>query len=146
MIQQITGDRGLAGKAELRYNVNPGYRFLNSAQYYGFYDIGKIWNILPIATTGIAQQASASSTGVGVRVSFNPYIYGSAVFAQPLTRRVATNASFAPRIFVSLTFTGRTPSATDQGSLPGIDRPPVGYSGGAATNGPTARANASSGI
>lgn len=143
---EITGDKGVAAKAELRYNVNPNYRFLNSAQYYAFYDIGKIWNVLPVGLTGIQQVQSAASTGVGVRVNFNPYVYGSAVFADPLTRKVATNNSTAPRIFVSLTLTGKTPSATDQGSLPGIDRPPVGYSGGEATNGPNAQARAATGI
>ena len=143
---EITGDRGIAGKAEVRFDTNPGYRFFTSAQYYAYYDIGKIWNILPIATTGIQQQQSAASTGVGVRVNFNPYIFGSAVYAIPLTRQVATYQNYAPRIFVSLTFTGRTPSATDQGSLPGIDRPPVGYSDGSATNGPNARVAASTGM
>jgi hemolysin activation/secretion protein len=142
---EITGDRGVAAKGELRYNTNPGYRFFNSAQYYAFYDIGKIWNILPISVTGIQQSQSASSTGLGARVSFNPYIYGSVVFAQPLTRQVATNMSYAPRIFVSITFTGKTPSATDQGNLPGIDRPPIGYSDGGSTNGPNARYAASTG-
>lgn len=142
---EITGDEGVAAKAELRYSTNPGYRFFSSAQYYAFYDIGKIWNILPMSLTGIQQDQSAASAGVGARVNFNPYVYGSVVFADPLTKRVATYQDFTPRIFVSITVTGKTPSATDQGSLPGIDRPPVGYSGGQATNGPSARYAASTG-
>lgn len=142
---EITGDRGLAAKAELRYTTNPGYRYFNSSQYYAFYDIGKIWNILPVTVTGIQQQQSAASTGVGARVNFNPYVYGSVVYAIPLTKQVATYNCYMPRIFVSITVTGKTPSATDTGTLPGIDRPPVGYSGGASTNGPSAQYAASTG-
>ncbi len=143
---ELTGDRGMAAKAELRYNTYPAYRFLSAAQYYAYYDIGKIWNILPFSATGIQQSQSAASTGAGVRVNFNPYVYGSVVYTLPLTKPVSAYGNFAPRIFFSITFTGKTSSATDEGSLPGIDRPPVGYSGGSATNGPNARAAASSGI
>jgi len=143
---ELTGDRGIAAKAELRYNTYPDFRFLASAQYYAFYDIGKVWNVLPISVTGIQQSLSAASTGAGVRVNLNPYMYGSVVYTLPLTKRVSAYGNFAPRIFFSITITGKTPSATDQGSLPGIDRPPVGYSDGSATNGANARAAASSGI
>lgn len=143
---ELTGDRGVAGKAELRYNTYPDYRFLSAAQYYAYYDIGKIWNILPMSATGIQQVQSAASTGAGVRLNFNQYVYGSVVYTLPLTKPVSAYGNYAPRIFFSITFTGKTPSATDQGNLPGLDRPPVGYTDGSSTNGANARAAASSGI
>ena len=140
---ELTGDKGAAAKAELRYNTTPKLSFLTNIQYFTFYDIGKVWNIEPQVLTGIPNAQSLSSTGVGLRVNFNPYVSGSAEFAQPLTKQVNTNQSFAPRFFVSLTVSGKTPSA-NAGNLPGIDRPPVGYTGGGATNSPAAQIAASS--
>jgi hemolysin activation/secretion protein len=131
---ELTGDKGLAGKAELRYSAAPQWRFLNSLQYFGFYDIGKVWNKLPASVTGLPQQESGASAGLGVRISFNEYMYGSAEMAKPLTRDVATMQNRAPRYFVSLTFSGKTKllDSTPAPASPTFE--------GAATNGPVARA------
>jgi hemolysin activation/secretion protein len=139
---EITGDRGVAGKAELRYNQSPGWKYLNSLQYFTFYDIGKVWNVLPADLTGLPQQQSAASAGVGVRISFNQYVFGAAEFAQPLTKVVATYGDTTPRIFVSLTITGKTHNTSDEPSpFPALDETPAGYgNSSAATNGPVAQA------
>lgn len=142
---EITGDNGVAAKAELRYNTAPGWHYLSNVQYFTFYDIGKIWNIDSEAITGLPQQQSAASTGLGARFNFNQYVYGSAEFAQPLTRQVATNQSFAPRIFVSLTISGRTHTTENDMQFNDGSEQPAGYTNGAATNGPTAQAAASQG-
>ena len=93
---------------------------------------------MPTAQTGLPQAASAASAGIGFRVNFNPYIFGTGEMAKPLTRDVATYQNKSPRFFVSLTFTGKTPSSGGENATP---PPPVaaGYGTGAATNGPVAQ-------
>lgn len=101
---EIVGDRGLAGKIELRMDTEPELRFLQSVQYYVFYDAGLIWNIDNVDLPG---KQTAMSTGVGARVNFMPQLSGSVFIAKPLTLPVATmqllgrNAN-APRVFFQL--------------------------------------------
>lgn len=83
---EIIGDRGLGGKVELRLQTTPGFRFLQSIQYYAFYDAGEIWNIDDINLPG---QQSATSTGVGLNVSFIANIQGNFFIAKPLTKKVS---------------------------------------------------------
>ncbi len=79
---EITGDHGLAGMFELRYlGVDP---WLDSAFVpYTFYDIGKVWN----KDSG-GSDFSASSAGLGVRVSHQLGIYGNLGLAWPLSRAI----------------------------------------------------------
>lgn len=113
----ITGDRGAAGKVELRYDIYPGYRALQNLQFFAVYDIGKIWNIEPI---GQPAQLSAASAGLGVRTSFTSFLAGSLEIAKPLTLKVATANNKAPRVFFSLTLSGDTPACC----VPAIPLPP----------------------
>jgi len=83
---EIVGDVGIAGKAELRFDANPAYKFLQSIQYYAFYDIGDIWNR---DKTNLIPQQSASSAGVGARIGFISQVSANVFFAKPLTRPVA---------------------------------------------------------
>jgi len=135
---EIVGDKGLAGRSELRYTANPQYRFLNNVQYFAFYDIGKVWNKEPESVNGLPQEASGASTGVGVRANFTDYMYGWVEMAKPLTRDVATMQDRNPRYFVGVTFTGKA-KFSDGASLAPSDSVALG---GAATNGPVARAQA----
>lgn len=84
---EILGDRGLAGKFELRYDVNSKWNWLQQAQPYLFYDIGKVWNIDKLTQL---PQMSAASTGAGLRFQFLRYWSGNFFVAKPLTRPVAT--------------------------------------------------------
>lgn len=84
---EIIGDSGLGGKLELRMNTSPALKFLQTVQYYIFYDGGEIWNR---DTTNFPPKQSAFSTGVGARFSFLPEIQGNFFIAKPLTRPVAT--------------------------------------------------------
>lgn len=65
----ITGDRGLAGKAELQYNGDPGSlgNVLESYQLYAFLDAGIVENI-NFDGLGNDQSQSLWSTGGGVRL------------------------------------------------------------------------------
>jgi hemolysin activation/secretion protein len=112
---EISGDRGIAGKVELRYDVVPNWRALQGMQFFTVYDIGKVWNISPI---GQIPTASAASAGVGVRTNFTNFLSGSLEVAKPLTRNVATYGNKSPRVFFSVTLAGDTPSDTNAIPLP----------------------------
>jgi hemolysin activation/secretion protein len=103
---EILGDRGVAGKFELRWNPNSQQALLRNTQFYGFYDAGAIWNITTAG--GQVDKASLSSTGAGVRFQFLKNLSGDLFIAQPLTRPVATETQAnlndkRPRGFFSLT-------------------------------------------
>jgi hemolysin activation/secretion protein len=84
---EIVGDRGLAAKLEFRVQTTPSLRWLQNVQYYVFYDAGKIWNLDAINLPG---EQSATSTGLGARLTFVPQITGEFFVAKPLTRKVTT--------------------------------------------------------
>lgn len=96
---EIIGDRGIAGKAELRYNQE-------SNQFYAFYDIGSIWNR---DTVSQSAQESAASLGLGVRSYLTKWLAGDVVWAKPLTHDVAAEENRNPRVFFSLTVAGDKP-------------------------------------
>ena len=103
---EIIGDRGASGSVELRYDLNMSY-FINSLQFYSFYDIGSIWNIL--VNSSSPNKVSASSTGLGVRFTMTKYISGNLMWTQPLTKQVAAEAfiheGWRPRTFFSIVAT-----------------------------------------
>jgi len=76
----LSGDIGLGGSFELRYD----HRFVDfvvqAAQPYVFFDTGKIWNRLGGNGSGLA----VASTGVGIRVSLPENITGGIEFAETL--------------------------------------------------------------
>jgi len=84
---EIVGDKGLAGKFEVRLNSPLQWRALQSIEYYAFYDAGVIWNIDNVDLPG---KQSAMSTGLGARFNFIPQLSGEFFIAKPLTRQVAT--------------------------------------------------------
>lgn len=83
---ELAGDRGLAGKAELRFQLAPGFNYLRAVQVYIFYDAGEIWNIDDISLPG---QLSAASTGGGLRVNFIKNVDGEFFIGKPLTKAVS---------------------------------------------------------
>jgi len=101
---EIVGDRGLAGKFELRVDTNPEWRLLKSTQFYIFYDIGAVWNI---DTTNQAAKISASSAGYGVRFTILKNVNGNLYMAKPLTKTIASlvavgQTGWGPRGFFSI--------------------------------------------
>ena len=82
---EITGDHGLNGSLEVRYN---GLKFSPSVtlQPYGFYDIGEVWN----DDIGQVEHASGSSAGFGLRTSTDFGLTSNVGLAFPLTRSIAT--------------------------------------------------------
>ena len=93
---ELTGDSGMAGSLELRYDPAIPINFLSTAQFFTFYDAGEVLLHLHPGGPG---SASATSTGLGVRVTPEPYLYASLEGDKPLSRIVAANGNKGWRVF-----------------------------------------------
>lgn len=98
---EISGDSGVAGKIELRYGQEAGWRWFDSYQLYGYYDIGTVF--LNSVGPGVQDQFSLASVGTGVRANFTDNLYGYLEVGFPLTRTVASEDNRDPRLFFSVT-------------------------------------------
>lgn len=87
-LAQFTGDQAIEGTMELRLNTTPNKNWLKQVQFYGFYDVGKLWSLIPNFPT-IAE--SGASTGVGARAIVMPNFSFDAFLAKPLTTPNATD-------------------------------------------------------
>lgn len=103
-VAEIIGDRGLAGSLEARYDLAIEKFYLQSFQFYIFYDAGEIWNIKDIE--GTPKKESGTSTGIGTRFFFTNYISGNLMWTQTLTKEVAAEELIGdgrrPRVFFSV--------------------------------------------
>jgi hemolysin activation/secretion protein len=87
---ELIGDTGIGASAELRMNIYPGLRFLQDIQLYGYYEIGKVWNLRDLEVLfNSYTELSAASAGGGLRFNFNKYVSGNFMVTQPLTKQVA---------------------------------------------------------
>ena len=80
--KELSADHGLGFTAELQHTSRPDMPYLDRLQFFGFYDIGKVWD------RGSSFNASLSSAGGGVRL----WLWDNEVslglqLAKPLTRR-----------------------------------------------------------
>lgn len=96
---EITGEDALAAKAELRL-LNPLPLVIKSHQFYGFYDIGEVWD--PDNNIVAARQRSLAAAGAGVNMTFWRDVSLNLEAAKPLTRPVAASGSKKWRWFFSL--------------------------------------------
>jgi hemolysin activation/secretion protein len=101
---EIIADKGLAGSAELRYDLGIGRFMLQGLQFYTFYDAGVVWNYLFVG--GVPVKQSATSAGAGMRFFFTKYVSGNFMWTQPLTKQVAAEEligdGWRPRVFFSV--------------------------------------------
>lgn len=96
----ITGRSGLAARVELR-GTNLFMTPAPLLQFYGFYDIGQVWD--PDNATAADRIRSLASTGIGLRGLLTDALACSVELAQPLTRPIATeNNSRDPRLFMAV--------------------------------------------
>jgi hemolysin activation/secretion protein len=102
---EISGDSGVAVRAELQYSEAMDQRVLKQYQLYTFYDIGKVWNRNPIAGSEQSSE-SLSSAGVGARFNLMESLTGGIEGAVPMTRDVAAlnNSGDNPRVFFNLQY------------------------------------------
>lgn len=88
---EVVGDHGAAGAVELRWAGPPVHEYVESYQFYGFFDFGSVWNESP--AVGEMPQVSLASTGGGVRFNLAQDISGFLEVGLPLTLPVASRGS-----------------------------------------------------
>jgi hemolysin activation/secretion protein len=94
---EVSGDNGVAGALELRYDHALTYDWLTGYQLYGFVDRGTVWNV------GFASEhITLSSAGAGVRLHFPAELEADAGIAYPLDYRAIDNESRDPHVYFSL--------------------------------------------
>jgi len=97
---EITGDQGLAFKLELQKAFQPNKKYLRDIQAYTFFDYGKVWNRVAIATGSTTQDLY--SLGVGLRFNVTDAVSGYLEWDKPLSQDVASEGNDDGRFFFSL--------------------------------------------
>jgi len=98
---EVSGDNGVAGTFELRFDQPLNFAYLTRYQFYGFVDSGAVWN----HGFGISDGTSLTSAGAGVRVYLRDQIEAGFAVAKPLTYASPTNPDRGWRFLFSLTNT-----------------------------------------
>ena len=96
---EISGDNGLAGSAELRFDQKLNLRYLSGYQLYAFVDSGVAWNDGYRLRDGL----SLTSAGGGVRFFLADGLQADIGAAAPLTYRSPDNPARGARVLFSLT-------------------------------------------
>lgn len=95
---EISGDNGLAGSLELRFDQTLNFRYWTGYQLYVFGDAGAVWNDGYRLGAGL----SLTSAGAGVRF-FLPYdLQADLGVAVPLSYRATDNERRSPRFLFTL--------------------------------------------
>ena len=95
---ELSGDNGLAGSFELRFDQRPGYRYLSGYQIYGFVDAGAVWNDGFRLGDGLA----LTSAGGGIRFFFWDDFQADIGVAFPLSYRAPDNSMRTARLLFSI--------------------------------------------
>ena len=96
---EISGDNGLAGSAELRFDQKLNFQYMTGYQIYGFVDSGVAWNDGYRLSDGL----SLTSAGGGVRFFLADGLQADIGAAAPLTYRAPDNPTRGARVLFSLT-------------------------------------------
>ena len=95
---ELTGEHGAAGSAEVRYGRDLNWRWLSEYQFYGFYDIGGVWN----ERSGDGLDFDhLSSAGLGFRLRLEDTLRTGFEAAKPLDRDVSSTSDNDWRFFFS---------------------------------------------
>ncbi len=95
---EISGDNGMAGTFELRFDRQLNFRYLTGYQIYGFVDAGVAWNDGFNYTEGLA----LTSAGAGVRFFLGSDLQADIAVAFPLGYRAPENSTRSARLLISL--------------------------------------------
>ena len=95
---EISGDNGLAGSAELRFDQKTNLQYLSGYQLYGFVDSGVAWNDGYRLNDGL----SLTSAGGGVRFFLADGLQADIGVAAPLSYRAPDNPTRGARVLFSL--------------------------------------------
>jgi len=99
---EISGEHGVAGSVELQVGRRSKWSWLDEYQFYGFYDIGAVWN----KVSGNSDiRSSLSSAGAGMRVKLFEKLQANLEAAKPLDRDVNTEDDNDWRFFFTTTVT-----------------------------------------
>jgi hemolysin activation/secretion protein len=98
---EISGDNGLAGSLELRYDHKLIYPYWSGLQLYGFVDAGAVWNYDYNLTDGLV----LTSVGAGARFFFCEDITADIGVAFPLSYRSPDNPARDARLLVTISST-----------------------------------------
>ncbi len=95
---QISGDNGIAGSFELRFDQKLNFRYFSGYQLYGFVDAGAVWNSPYTLGDGL----SLTSAGGGVRFFLWNDLQADMGVAFPLSYRASDNERRSARFLFSL--------------------------------------------
>jgi hemolysin activation/secretion protein len=93
-----SGDNGIAGSVELRFDQTLQSNVVKGYQLYGFIDRGAVWNF-----DSKDDVFSLSSVGAGVRLYLADQLQAGVAVAVPFRYRITANDVRSPRILFSLT-------------------------------------------
>jgi hemolysin activation/secretion protein len=96
---EISGDNGIAGSIELRFDQRLNWQYLSGYQFYGFVDSGAAWN----DGFGVSDGLSLTSAGGGVRFFLWDGLQADIGGAVPLSYRAPDNPGRGARVLFSLT-------------------------------------------
>ncbi|MGY4293279.1 hemolysin activation/secretion protein [Bradyrhizobium sp. i1.4.4] len=95
---EISGDNGLAGSLELRFDQKLNLRYWTGYQLYAFGDAGAVWNDGYRLSDGL----SLTSAGAGVRFFLPDDLQADLGVAVPLSYRAPDNERRSPRFLFTL--------------------------------------------
>lgn len=95
---EISGDNGLAGSLELRFDQKLNFRYWTGYQLYAFGDAGAVWNDGYRLSDGL----SLTSAGAGVRFFLPDDLQADLGVAVPLSYRAPDNERRSPRFLITL--------------------------------------------
>jgi hemolysin activation/secretion protein len=95
---EISGDNGVAGSLELRFDQRLNFRYLTGYQLYSFVDAGAAWNDGFSYRDGLA----LTSAGAGIRLFLIGDLQADIAVAFPLSYRAPDNSSRSARLLFSL--------------------------------------------
>jgi hemolysin activation/secretion protein len=96
---EISGDNGIAGSMEIRFDQAVNFAYLSRYQLYGFLDTGAVWN----HGYGLADGASLTSVGAGIRLTLRDQLQLGLALAKPLTYASPDNPNRGLRVLFSVT-------------------------------------------
>ncbi|MCP3445850.1 ShlB/FhaC/HecB family hemolysin secretion/activation protein [Bradyrhizobium sp. CCGUVB14] len=95
---EISGDNGLAGSLEVRFDQKLNYRYWSGYQLYAFGDAGAVWNHGYRLSDGLA----LTSAGAGIRFFLPQDFQADLGVAVPLSYRAPDNERRSPRFLFTL--------------------------------------------
>jgi hemolysin activation/secretion protein len=95
---EISGDNGLAGSLELRFDQKVNFRYWSGYQLYAFGDAGTVWN----DGYRLGDGMSLTSAGAGARFFLWDDLQADLGIAVPLSYRAPDNRRRSPRVLFTL--------------------------------------------